>query len=130
MAQVEQQPWPHAKALREIRGPRSVDKAARMVDVTRQTWAAWEAGRQVPSHDRLRAIVEAFECPPELVGYEAPRGWDLVPGEWIRQQHEQQMAAVEDIPNLRAQIETIAQDIRAIREHLESQATDTAKETA
>lgn len=91
MAQVEHQAWPYAAALRELRGPRSVDKAARMIDVTRQTWAAWEAGRQVPTHDRLRDIVEAFDCPPELVGYEPPRGWDLVPSAWIQQRHEEQM---------------------------------------
>lgn len=97
MAQVEQQAWPHAGALREIRGPRSVDKASRMVDVTRQTWAAWEAGRQVPSHDSLRAIVEAFGCPPEFVGYEPPRGWELVPAEWIRQQHDETMALLRSI---------------------------------
>ena len=39
---------------------------------------------QVPSHDNLRAIVEAFDCPASFVGYEPPRGWELVPSDWIR----------------------------------------------
>ena len=87
MPNVEQQAWPHAAALRELRGHLSVESAARKIDVTRQSWASWEAGRQVPSYDNLRAIVEAFNCPPELVGYEPPRGYELVPAQWIREQN-------------------------------------------
>lgn len=63
-----------------------MDKASRRIDVTRQTWSAWEKGIQIPSHDSLKAIVEAFECPPELVGYEPPRGWTLVPEAWIQRE--------------------------------------------
>lgn len=78
--------WPHADALKELRtraGNLSVEKAARRVDASRATWHAWEAGKQRPGQDKLKAIVEAFECPPELVGYTAPEGWELVPVAWI-----------------------------------------------
>lgn len=85
MESLTKQPaWPHATDLREVRGPLSVEKAAAKVGVSRQTWVAWEGGRE-PQYDNLRAIVEAFDCPPTKVGYEAPAGWELVPSEWIAQ---------------------------------------------
>lgn len=86
--------WPHANALKTLRartGGLSVERAAARIDVSRATWHAWESGKQRPTHDSLKAIVEAFECPPEMVGYEPPRGWTLVPEQWIRDQHEEQM---------------------------------------
>lgn len=49
----------------------------------------WETGAQRPGLDNLRAIVEAFDCPPELVGYEPPKGWELVPSDWIVERFDQ-----------------------------------------
>lgn len=88
-ADLAQDTWQYADALRKLRkqaGGLSVERAAARIDVSRSTWNAWELGKQRPTHDSLRLIVEAFECPPELVGYEPPSGWVLVPDEWIRQE--------------------------------------------
>jgi transcriptional regulator with XRE-family HTH domain len=93
--------WPHADALKVIRrqeGGLSVEKAAARIDVSRSTWNAWEIGKQRPTLDSLKAIVEAFGCPPELVGYEAPRGWTLVPEAWVMQEFgdiAERLAAIE-----------------------------------
>lgn len=76
--------WEYGDNLRALRGSLSAEKASRKVGVLRQTWAAWEAGESIPREENLRAIVEAFDCPPEMVGYEPPKGWELVPAEWIR----------------------------------------------
>ena len=89
MPKAPEQPqvWEHADDLREIRGGMSVDAAARRVGVVRQTWSGWEDG-VTPRYDHLVAIVEAFGCPAEKVGLVAPRGYELVPAEWIRSQHD------------------------------------------
>ncbi len=87
-ADLVQDTWQHADALRELRrsaGGLSVERAAARIDVSRSTWNAWETGKQRPTHDSLRLIVEAFGCPPELVWYEPPRGWDLVPSAWFQE---------------------------------------------
>jgi transcriptional regulator with XRE-family HTH domain len=78
-------PWPYGKNLLAIRGKISMERAANMVGATRGTWNAWEKGHQRPGDDKLKAIVEAFDCPPELIGYEPPKGWALVPTAWIVQ---------------------------------------------
>lgn len=76
--------WPHRDALRELRGGRSVESVAREIGVNRVTWHKWETGAQRPGLENLRAIVEAFDCPPDLIGYMPPKGWELVPAQWIR----------------------------------------------
>lgn len=86
MTTIEQPPWPHADDLRKIRGTLSVEKAAREVGVGRQAWVAWEKGDSTPRYDNLKSIVEAFNCPPEMVGFQAPNGWDLVPADWVQAQ--------------------------------------------
>ena len=83
MSETVDDVWPHRDALREIRAGRSLERVARMIDVNRVTWHKWETGQQRPSHDNLRAIVEAFDVPPDLVGYEPPKGWELVPSAWL-----------------------------------------------
>ena len=98
-----QDTWQHADALKRLRkssGGLSVERAAARIDLSRSTWNAWEIGKQRPSYDSLRLIVEAFGCPPELVGYEPPKGWDLVPAEWIRDiaaQLDDRLAAIEEV---------------------------------
>jgi len=55
--------WPYAAALRDLRaqaGRLSVERAAARIGISRATWHAWESGKQRPTHDSLRAIVEAF----------------------------------------------------------------------
>lgn len=83
---VTQPAWPYAANLRKIRGGLSMEAAARKVGdgVSSQSWNAWEKGRQVPRDEKLKKIVEAFGCPPEMVGYTPPEGWVLVPVEWLR----------------------------------------------
>ncbi len=77
--------WPHGKALRNIRGALSMEKAARTLDppMSRAAWESWETGKRRPSDESLKAIVEAFQCPPESIGYIPPEGWELVPREWL-----------------------------------------------
>jgi transcriptional regulator with XRE-family HTH domain len=84
MTSTDEHLWPHHAALAEIRGSRSVESVARQLGVNRVTWFKWEAGTQVPKHDNLRDIVEVFGVPPETVGYNPPKGWELVPAQWIR----------------------------------------------
>lgn len=81
-------PWKYGKQLRELRGPLSVEKAARKVGVGRQSWVSWEAGKAIPRYDNLKAICEAFDCPPEMIGLEAPEGWELVPRDWLIKEFE------------------------------------------
>lgn len=118
MAITDPQAWPYAKNLENIRGHLSVSKAARMVDVDRQTWTAWESGKQRPKHETLKAIVEAFNCPPDLVGYEAPQGWELVPAAWIQEQ------ATQAEENARQQHEALMDRLDAIEQAL---ATDLSR---
>lgn len=94
MPETEQKAWPYGDNLRELRGSLSAEKAARKVGVLRQTWAGWESGDSVPREENLKAIVEEFGCPPEFVGYQPPRGWELVPAPWIRQQHDEVMQSL------------------------------------
>jgi len=91
--------WPHRNALRALRGSRSVESVAREVGVNRVTWHKWETGAQKPGLENLKVIVETFGCPPELVGYEAPQGWELVPREWL----------VKEFECLRAQLNQVSE---------------------
>jgi transcriptional regulator with XRE-family HTH domain len=90
---TEKQVWPYADNLSQIRKSAglSVERAAQRVAVVRSTWLAWEAGAE-PRQENLKAIVEAFECPPDMVGYQAPTGWELVPTEWIQHNHQEVMS--------------------------------------
>jgi len=81
--------WPYGEQLRAIRGPLSVERASRKVGVDRQTWTAWEKRGVRPRYESLHAIVEAFGCPPDLIGFDAPKGWELVPSEWLRNAHQE-----------------------------------------
>lgn len=92
-APEQSQVWPHADDLREIRGGMSVDAAARRVGVVRQTWSGWEDGT-TPRYDHLMAIADAFGCPPEKIGLKPPKGYELVPAAWIREQHDELMRAL------------------------------------
>ena len=79
--------WPHRNVLKMIRthaGNLSAERAAARIGKSRSTWVAWESGRQIPEYESLKAIVEQFGIPPELIGYEPPKGWELVPAQWIR----------------------------------------------
>jgi transcriptional regulator with XRE-family HTH domain len=89
--------WPYRDVLVRIRAGRSLERVAREVDVNRVTWHKWETGVQWPSNDSLRAIVEKFGVPPDLVGYAAPEGWELVPVEWIREQFDAQSTKLDAI---------------------------------
>lgn len=89
--------WPYAANLKAIRGTLSVEKAAGRIDRTRGTWHSWEKGAQRPDEASLKRIVEVFGCPPELIGYEPPKGWELVPTEWIRDRFDQQDARLKRI---------------------------------
>lgn len=89
--------WKYAPNLRRIRGALSMERAAALVGVTRGTWFAWEHGTTTPTIDNALAIVEAFNCPPELVGYVAPESSEFVPAAWIIQQHEQISTALRDL---------------------------------
>jgi hypothetical protein len=62
-----------------------------------KAYGDWERGKAVPGPDRLRAIVEQLGTPPEIVGYEAPRGYEFLPADWIRQE----LAAAEERARLR-----------------------------
>jgi transcriptional regulator with XRE-family HTH domain len=88
---TEQQAWPLGKNLVEVRGrlKLNVAQASKKLGVDRQTWTGWEQGRQRPKQESLHAIVETFGCPPELVGYEPPKGWTLVPEGWISKEFEE-----------------------------------------
>lgn len=91
--------WRYAENLRTIRkrsDTRSVEKAAQRIPVSRATWNAWENGA-VPTYDNLRRIVEAFRCPPEMVGFEPPEGWELVPAQWIIDRSEAIQHSVDDV---------------------------------
>jgi transcriptional regulator with XRE-family HTH domain len=76
-------PWKYGHALRDIRGDLSMEAAARKIGVGRQAWDAWERRGVRPRHENLKAIVEAFDVPPGLIGYEPPAGWVWVPEEQI-----------------------------------------------
>jgi hypothetical protein len=77
-------PYPHGAALNTIRGSLSMEQAAVKVGVTRSSWDGWERLGVWPRESALKRIVEEFRCPPEMVGYEPPKGWELVPSKWIR----------------------------------------------
>jgi transcriptional regulator with XRE-family HTH domain len=80
--------WTYQQQLKEarIRAKLTQDEAARLVGVKERTWGSWERGTHDPTEENLRAIVSQLQIPPDLVGYEPPRGWELVPAEWIRAQ--------------------------------------------
>lgn len=84
----DRMPWTHQADLRAARKRAQLtqDEAARLVGVKERTWGAWERGAFSPSEEHLRAIVEKLQVPPELVGYSAPEGWELVPAAWIQEQ--------------------------------------------
>lgn len=39
-------------------------EAARLLNVSRSTLWRYEQGRRVPAYDQLRAMLEAYRCPP------------------------------------------------------------------
>lgn len=99
--------WQYAANLATLRkraGNISVERAAGMIGATRSSWHAWESGTRRPSQDSLKAIVETFDCPPDFIGYEPPRGWELVPSAWLVQQFEQ---LNEELRSLKIQVDRI-----------------------
>jgi transcriptional regulator with XRE-family HTH domain len=96
---VQTATWTHGSDLRAWREQQGIsqERAGRLVGVTVKAYGDWERGKTVPGPDRLRAIVEHLGAPPEVVGYEAPRGYEFLPADWIRQE----LAAVEERARLR-----------------------------
>jgi transcriptional regulator with XRE-family HTH domain len=103
--------WRHGADLRDFRETKlrlSQQAAANKVQVSIGAYSAWERGTAVPKLESLRDIVERLGVPPEVVGYTAPDGWELVPSEWIRDEiaaaeerakhrHEETMQALRDL---------------------------------
>lgn len=79
--------WPYAETLKQLRKAKGLgmEEAANLIGARRATWDRWERLRKTPSADNLRKLVDAFEVPPEHLGYDAPQGWELVPSKWIRE---------------------------------------------
>jgi transcriptional regulator with XRE-family HTH domain len=92
--------WRHGSELREFREQRlglSQQAAATRVGVSIGAYSAWERGTAVPKRESLVDLIERLGVPPEVVGYEAPSEWELVPAVWIRAE----LAAAEERARLR-----------------------------
>lgn len=79
--------WRHGADLRRFREDRlkiSQQAAATKVGVSLGAYSAWERGTAIPKLESLADLVEHLGAPPEVVGYEPPSGWELVPADWIR----------------------------------------------
>ena len=77
--------WEYAENLRVLRGDMSMEKAAARIGATRSAWDNWERKKRRPRDSQLRAIVEAFGCSPDYVGYTAPDGFKLLPNAFFEQ---------------------------------------------
>lgn len=73
------------KRFREQRLQISQQAAANRVGVSLGAYGAWERGASEPTTENLANLVASLRIPPDVVGYEAPVGWELVPAEWVRQ---------------------------------------------
>lgn len=92
--------WSHGSELRSYREQNlgiSQQAAATRVGVSIGAYSAWERGTAIPKLESLAELVERLGVPPEVVGYRAPAGWELVPAKWIREQHEEQMVLLRSI---------------------------------
>lgn len=91
--------WTYGADLRDMRNAAgmSQEEAATALGVRLGTYGSWERGTHVPRREALDRIVEVFGVPPSAVGLEPPRGWDLVPSEWIRSEFTQLHAELLDL---------------------------------
>jgi transcriptional regulator with XRE-family HTH domain len=103
--------WTHGDDLRMWREQRlriSQQAAANRLDMSIAAYGKWERGQVVPTQESLRLLVERLDVPPDLVGFQVPKGWELVPAEWIRAEfladrevsrlrHEEVMKALSDL---------------------------------
>jgi transcriptional regulator with XRE-family HTH domain len=80
--------WTYGTKLREMRERSELtqNEAASLVGVQLGTYGGWERGTQNPTLENLRAVAEAFRIDPRELGYEPPKGWELVPSDWIRKE--------------------------------------------
>lgn len=121
-------PWTYQEQLRDARTRAGLtqDEAAAMVGVKERTWGSWERGTHEPSQDHLRAIVEKLGVPPGVIGYEPPRGWELVPSQWMqttleaqRERIDRVMERVQDVPDVTLRLEAVADQMARIESLLE-----------
>ena len=92
--------WSHGSDLRSYREQNlgiSQQAAATRVGVSIGAYSAWERGTAIPKLESLAELGERLGVPPEVVGYRAPAGWELVPAAWIRERHEEQMVLLRSI---------------------------------
>lgn len=80
--------WTYGADLRDMRtaAGMSQEEAASALGVRLGTYGSWERGTHVPRREALDRIVEVFGVPPASLGLDTPRGWELVPADWIRDQ--------------------------------------------
>jgi transcriptional regulator with XRE-family HTH domain len=79
--------WTHGAELKRWRITHtelSQQDAATKVGVSLGAYGAWERGSAVPTLENLRRMVEELRVPPEVIGYDPPRGYELVHSSWLR----------------------------------------------